>query len=58
MHMIREACDVSSAQSQTGYATNCSLDRVLLDLEFEGKSLVCAPSGDEHVKNEVRRNAR
>ena len=55
MHTICEACDFSRARLQTGYATNCSLDRVLLDLELEGKSLVC---GDKHIENEVRRKAR
>ena len=57
MHTIREACDFSRARLQTGYATNCLLDRVLLDLELEGKSLVCLPSGDGHVENEVRHKA-
>ena len=57
MHMIHEACDFSRSRLQTGCATNCSLDRVLLDLELEGESLV-APSGNEHVENEVHQKAR
>ena len=34
MHTIREACGVLGLDLQTDYVTNCTLDRVLYDLEF------------------------
>ena len=34
MHTMREACDVQGLDLQIDYVTNCTLDRVLLDLDF------------------------
>ena len=34
MHTMREACDVLGLDLQADYFTNCTLERVLLDLDF------------------------